>query len=122
MTKPTDPQPAAVPATATQAGSIQARWSWVEPTVWTERMLTALEKGVKGGVWFSLIDKVFALPTLTAAWAKVQANAGAAGIDRESVEMFERQADKQLRQLHEQVRQGTYEPQPVRRVWIDKPG
>ena len=30
----------------------------VEPKVWTERMLTALEQGVKGGKWFSLIDKV----------------------------------------------------------------
>jgi RNA-directed DNA polymerase len=85
-------------------------------------MLTALDKGVKGGVWFSLIDKVFALPTLAAAWAKVRANAGAAGIDGESVAMFERQADKQLRQLHEQLRQGAYEPQPVLRAWIDKPG
>jgi RNA-directed DNA polymerase len=85
-------------------------------------MLTALEKGVKGGVWFSLIDKVFALPTLTAAWAKVRAKAGAAGIDGESIKMFERQADMQLRRLHEQLRQGTYQPQPVRRVWIDKPG
>jgi RNA-directed DNA polymerase len=122
MTKPADPQPAAVPATATQAGSIRARWSWVEATVWTERMLTALEQGVKGGVWFSLIDKVFAVPTLKAAWAKVQANQGAAGIDGESVAMFARQADKHLRQLHEELRQGTYEPQPVWRAWIDKPG
>src|SRR5260370_24401304 len=122
MTKPADPRPAAVPATATQAGSIRARWSWVEPTVWTERMLTALEQGVKGGVWFSLIDKVFALPTLKAAWAKVQANQGAGGIDGESVAMFARQADKPLRQLHEELRQGTYEPQPVRRAWIDNAG
>ena len=122
MTKPADQQPAAVPATATQAGSIHARWAWVEPSVWTERMLTALEQGVKGGVWFSLIDKVYAIPTLTAAWIKVRANAGAAGIDAQSVQMFERQADWHLQQLHEQLRQGTYEPQPVRRVWIDKPG
>ena len=34
------------------------RWAWVEPRVWTERMLTALETGIKGGKWFSLIDKV----------------------------------------------------------------
>ena len=37
---------------------VQGRWAWTEPAVWTERMLTALEQGVKGGVWFSLIDKV----------------------------------------------------------------
>jgi RNA-directed DNA polymerase len=34
------------------------KWDWVERSVWTDRMLAALEKGVKGGVWFSLIDKV----------------------------------------------------------------
>jgi len=68
---------------ATQAGSIYDRWSWVEPSIWTERMLNALEQGVKGGVWFSLIDKVYAPATLRAAWAKVQANRGAAGIDRD---------------------------------------
>ena len=34
-------------------------WEWVERHVWTERMLEALDKGVKGGVWFSLIDKVY---------------------------------------------------------------
>ena len=43
-------RPAGVPEEeAKQAGETQDRWSWVEPSVWTERMLTALEKGVKGG-------------------------------------------------------------------------
>jgi len=55
------------------------RWSWVEPAVWTTRMLIALNKGVKGGKWFSLIDKVYALPNLSAAFAKVKAKDGAAG-------------------------------------------
>ena len=59
-----------------QAGEIRARWAWVEPSVWTERMLTALEEGVKGGKWFSLIDKVYALTNLRAAFAEVKANAG----------------------------------------------
>ena len=40
-----------------QGGEFRARWAWAEPSVWTERMLTALESGVKGGVWFSLMDK-----------------------------------------------------------------
>ena len=39
--------------TAKQAGEIQDRWSWVERTVWTDRMLTALESGVKEGVFFA---------------------------------------------------------------------
>jgi RNA-directed DNA polymerase len=121
LERTTDQIPATVPQ-ATQAGSIRDRWPWVEPAVWTERMLTALEQGVKGGVWFSLIDKVNATATLKAAWAKVQANRGAAGIDKQSIAMFARQADMHLQQLREQLRQGTYQPQPVRRVWIDKPG
>ena len=58
MTKSTEEQPAAVPARATHAGEILLHWSWVEPKVWTEPMLTALEQGVKGGKWYSLMDKV----------------------------------------------------------------
>jgi hypothetical protein len=57
-------QPAAVSRETKQAGEIRARWAWVEPSVWTERMLTALEAGVKGGKWFSLMDKVYALTNL----------------------------------------------------------
>src|ERR1700733_5496063 len=57
-------------------------WSWVEGSVWTDRMLSALGNGVKGGVWYSLMDKVYAPATLAAAWAKVQVNGGAAGVDR----------------------------------------
>src|SRR5918992_488930 len=58
-------------------------WSWVEASVWNERMLAALENGVKGGKWFSLMDKVYRIKTLKAAWQKVEANAGAAGGGRE---------------------------------------
>ena len=39
--------PAQVPARAKQAGEARDRWSWAEPLVWTERMLTALEEGSK---------------------------------------------------------------------------
>ena len=53
-------KPAEVPERATQAGEIRDRWSWVEACAWTERMLMALETGVKGGKWFALIDKVHA--------------------------------------------------------------
>ena len=63
-------------------------WSWVEASVWTDRMLAALGNGVRGGKWHSLIDKVYASRTLCAAWQRVKANHGAAGIDRMSVERF----------------------------------
>ena len=72
----------AVPETAKQGAEGSGRdWSWVEASVWTERMLAALDNGVQGGCWFSLIDKVYRPATLQAAWRKVAANAGAAGVD-----------------------------------------
>ena len=48
-----------MPATAPQGGEIHARWAWVEPVVWTERMLATLETGIEGGKWFRLIDNVW---------------------------------------------------------------
>ncbi len=66
-------KPTTVPE-AKQVGEVRARWAWTEPEVWTERMLTALEDGVKGGIWFSLIDKVYKPGNLGAAFAKVKAN------------------------------------------------
>ena len=115
-------QPAAVSDGAKQAGEIWQRWSWVERTVWTERMLTALEEGVKGGKWFSLMDKVYALANLRAAFAEVKANGGAAGVDHQTVEMFERHRDENLERLSQSLKDGSYRPQAVRRVWIPKPG
>jgi RNA-directed DNA polymerase len=43
--------------TTKQGTEIHMRWQWVEASVWTERMLTALENGVKGGKWFSLMGR-----------------------------------------------------------------
>lgn len=107
---------------ATQAGDVRARWAWTEPSVWTDRMLTALEQGVKGGVWFSLIDKVYAERTLTLAWQHVKANGGAAGVDHVTIATYERDLDRNLATLATQLRDGTYRPQSIRRTWIDKPG
>ncbi len=56
MTEPKEAPPSALPARATRDGETLLLWGWVEPTVWTERMLTALDNGVKGGKWFSLIE------------------------------------------------------------------
>src|SRR3954453_22341049 len=116
-----DPQPAQVPQ-ATQVGDVHGRWAWTEPSVWTERMLTALEQGVKGGVWFSLIDKVYAQGNLAQAIAKVCANRGAAGVDQVTAEQFNHHVEENLRKLGEQLRSGSYQPQAIRRVYIPKPG
>ena len=83
-------------------------------------MVSALENGVKGGRWYSLIDKVAAPETLEVAWEKVQANDGAAGVDRQSIERFEVHAEEYLTELAAAVREGSYRPQPIRRVEIPK--
>jgi len=108
-----------VPARATQ-GAEARDWSWAEASVWTERMVSALENGVKGGCWFSLIDKVYAPAVLEAAWTKVWANDGAAGVDGQSLERFAKQADLYLTELSTALREGTYRPEPIRRVEIPK--
>ena len=107
---------------ATPAGEIRARWAWVEAEVWTERMLTALEQGVIGGKWFSLMDKVYALPNLRKAFERVKANGGAAGVDHVTVEEFERHLEANLEKLSRLLADGSYRPQAIRRVWIPKPG
>src|ERR1035438_2656879 len=122
MTKPTENQPEAVPERATRDGEILLRWSWVEPRVWTVRMLTALEEGVTGGKWFSLIDKVHPVRTLHAAFSQVAANKGAAGVDHVTVEIFKHRLDENLKKLSEDLRSGNYQPQQIRRHHIPKPG
>lgn len=105
-----------------RGGEIRARWSWVEPSVWTDRMLESLEGGVKGGKWHSLIDKVFTEKNLEIAWKRVRERGGCAGIDKMSIELFAKRADKRIARLSEQLREGSYEPRAVKRVWIPKGG
>jgi len=83
-------------------------------------MLTALEEGVRGGRWYTLMDKVCALPTLRSAFARVQANRGAAGVDHVTVAMYAARLDANLAALSASLRDGTYRPQAIRRHWIPK--
>lgn len=92
----------------------------VEALIWTERMVSALVNGVEGGKWFSLMDKIYAPPTLALAWAKVQANKGAAGVDGQSVKRFAANAEMYLAELGRELREGAYRPQAVKRVDIPK--
>jgi RNA-directed DNA polymerase len=85
-------------------------------------MLAALEKGVKGGRWFSLIDKVYRERNLRAAFMRVRKNRGSAGVDHQTIEMFADRLERNLERLSTALREGTYEPQEIRRVWISKPG
>lgn len=110
----------AVPETATQGTDGRREWWWTEASIWTERMVSALVNGVKGGKWFSLVDKVIRPTTLDAAWRKVARNKGAAGVDGQSIERFASQEERYLHELHDQLKTGTYRPNPVKRVEIPK--
>jgi RNA-directed DNA polymerase len=85
-------------------------------------MLTALEAGVKGNCWFSLIDKVYSEKNLRAAFAKVADNEGAPGVDHVTVKQFEDDVDQRVGYLSEELRTGKFRPQAIRRVNIPKPG
>ena len=111
----------AVPEAAKQGTEGRHReWWWTEASIWTERMVSALVNGVKGGKWFSLVDKVIRPTTLEAAWRKVARNKGAAGVDGQSIERFATQAERYLEELQHSLRDGSYRPQPVKRVEIPK--
>jgi RNA-directed DNA polymerase len=99
---------------------LPAEWRWVEATVWTKRMVSALVNGVRGGRWYSLMDKVYAPATLAAAWERVRANRGAAGVDGVSVERFAARSESYLAELSTALREDSYRSQPVRRVDIPK--
>lgn len=118
-----DSKSAAVAQTPQQAEDSHARWGWVERSVWTERMLTRLTSGESADrVWFRLWDKTYMPANLASAFEKVWRNGGSAGADAQSVAHFARHTEEELSRLGEQMRGGTYRPQPVRRAWIPKPG
>jgi len=98
----------------------RAKWSWSEETIWTDSMLTALENGVKGGKWFSLIDKAYRPQVLESAWSKVKANKGAPGVDKISTQKFEAKREAYLAELELELRTGSYQPKAVRREYIPK--
>lgn len=87
---------------------------------WTPKMMEALVNGVKGGKWFSLVDKVYWPKTLEEAWRLVKQNQGAAGVDGQSVKQFSLKSEVYLKELHEALKTGTYRPAAVRRVEIPK--
>ena len=71
---------------AQQGREVPSQWAWTEASVWTARMLATLERGIKGGKWFSLIDKVWKRENLPSATEQVLRNKGGAGVDGQSCE------------------------------------
>ena len=121
MPRRTEDKSAPVPQ-AQQAEEILSRWRWVKPCAWTVRMLTALEQGVKGEKWFRLFDKVFAERNLWTAFQQVARKKGAAGVDHVTTVDFERRLPEAIWELSDAIKHGTFQPQPIRRTHIPKPG
>ena len=117
--------PAAVAAAPKQAGETTQRkitLSLGASAVWTERMLDTLERGIEGGKWFSLMDKVWSEKHLhLAAWSVIRKD-GAAGVDGQSCTLLEAQVKETVGELSRLLQTERYEPRPVKRVWIDKLG
>lgn len=111
-----------VPTTGKQGEEDLWQRHKAERGVWSEKMLVALERGVKGNVWFSLIDKIHADWTLGLAWEKVKSNAGACGVDGITTGHFDKDSHHRLLAVKEHLKGGTYQPKPVKRVMIPKPG
>jgi len=70
----------------------------------------------------SLVDKVYQRTNLKIAWERVKANRGAGGVDGVTVKEFEKDLEANLERLHQELREGRYQPQPVRRLEIPKRG
>jgi RNA-directed DNA polymerase len=85
-------------------------------------MLATLERGVKGGKWYSLMDKVWKRENLQSAVAKVVGNKGAAGVDGKKADTYLLESPERLLQVQAWLQTGTYTPKPVKRVWIPKLG
>ena len=105
-----------------QAGETTDRWSWVERSVWTERMLNRLAESQEQTVWFSLWDKVWNSDNLSQAMLEVILNGGSAGVDGQTTGQIKANWTKEQEYLQSELRQDQYHPQPARRVWIPKPG
>ena len=125
-TKTQDETARAAPVTGAtpsrQAADIRTRWDWVEPTVWTERMLARLAASEPTTVWFRLWDKVIDGRNLQAGFWAVWRNRGAAGVDGQTVKQFDAREDEELARLGTELRNRSYRRQPARRQWIDKLG
>lgn len=70
---------------------------------------------------FDLFGHVLSNDNLQRAWKQVKANKGAAGVDGMKIAQFIDWAKQHWQQCKAQLENGTYRPQPVKRVEIDKP-
>lgn len=69
----------------------------------------------------NLFEKVLAPANLKQSFKRVRSNKGAPGVDGIEIDEFTNWAKVHWKQCETQLREGTYQPAPVRRVEIDKP-
>src|SRR5260370_31266232 len=75
----------------------------------------------KGERFTALLHHIYAIDTLRAAFYELERDA-APGVDGQTREHYGQALEANLTELSKRVGRGTYRPQPVRRVYIPKPG
>jgi RNA-directed DNA polymerase len=90
-----------------------------------QKLQTALHAKAKESPdfrFYALYDKVYRRDVLSYAYERCKANRGAAGVDNQTFEDIEQYgAERGLDELAQKLKSQTYQPQPVRRVYIPKP-
>jgi RNA-directed DNA polymerase len=107
---------------AKQGREVPPQWAWTEASVWNERMLATLERGIKGGQWYSLIDKVWKMENLQSAAERLAKGKSAKKADGRRCRRYLEQSRWRLPTLQAKLKTGDYQPRPVQRVWIPKLG
>lgn len=88
-----------------------------------QRKLYVKAKQEKQFKFYSLYDKIYRKDVLQYAWQQCRANKGAPGIDGQTFKAIEDNTGIEtfLEQIAAELINGTYQPQPVKRVYIPKP-
>jgi hypothetical protein len=107
---------------AKQGREVAPQWEGTEAAVWTERMLATLERGIQGGKWYSLYDKVWKMENLQRAVAQVTQGKSPKKADGRKCRRYAEQSARRLPQLQQMLQESRYNPLPAQRIWIPKLG